>query len=265
MNEDKCKICNLTITSYDNVKVCPKCGEVYHKSCFENSGCVNKNCKEEGTEVIKKCEGCGSELKDDALFCSTCGMKVSKKENVCPHCKAEITSDSNFCPICGFNIHATNDVSLESREAEKEGNDVVDFVGEKGYVYYSKFKEMEVSNKKITFNWCSFLFGGCWFVYRKMWLPSIVYIILSMTISFLDAYGYIVNEVTGVLEIVLWVLSGIFGNLIYMKHVNRHVAKAKNLDEDQKFYYFKRNGGTSVLFVVLYLALSLIISTTFLV
>lgn len=50
-----------------------------------------------------KCQNCGSELQDGALFCRDCGSKVETIQ-FCRKCGAKITTDSSFCSHCGARI-----------------------------------------------------------------------------------------------------------------------------------------------------------------
>ena len=262
MNDDKCKICNLTITNYDSVKVCPDCGECYHKSCYENFGCKNPDCKKDND--VNKCSACDSVLSKDAMFCQTCGKKVETKKNVCKKCGNELNSNSNFCPVCGFNINYSSDVSLSQEETKKEDRNIDEFVGN-NFVYYKRvFKQMEVTNKKVTWNWCSFLFGGSWFVYRKMWVPAIIYMVLTTTLTALQFFGIITNDLLLIIDMILSIASGMFGNFIYMNYVNKKVKQMENMDDDQKFYFCKTKGRTSFMFVLIYFFIALVASSTFL-
>lgn len=74
---------------------------------------VMESCEKEGKkEMSKKCQHCGANLADDAVFCSNCGARQESEEitpqttpaetrNICPNCGTPITPDSTFCPNCG--------------------------------------------------------------------------------------------------------------------------------------------------------------------
>lgn len=55
------------------------------------------------------CSKCGSELSEDALFCSKCGEKVTALR--CPNCGKRLPEDSVFCTYCGAKIVAEQVVS----------------------------------------------------------------------------------------------------------------------------------------------------------
>ena len=58
-----------------------------------------------------KCSRCGAEMENDALFCSECGKKLTKR---CTFCGAEIPAEAKFCNECGVRYEA-----VSPREPEK--------------------------------------------------------------------------------------------------------------------------------------------------
>lgn len=72
------------------------------------------------------CKFCGSELVDDAIFCSNCGEKISKNlpPKFCVWCGAELDDDSVFCFNCGKNIKLEYEAKTNSPSRYKEQLDV---------------------------------------------------------------------------------------------------------------------------------------------
>ena len=54
----------------------------------------------------KYCPNCHAQNKPDAAFCSSCGQKLTEKEDTvaCPFCGAQAPAESKFCPSCGKDI-----------------------------------------------------------------------------------------------------------------------------------------------------------------
>lgn len=48
-----------------------------------------------------KCNNCGTENPDEALFCKNCGARLDGNAT-CPHCGKLLPADSKFCMYCGY-------------------------------------------------------------------------------------------------------------------------------------------------------------------
>ena len=62
------------------------------------------------------CENCGNKLDADALFCTSCGVKISENptKKFCSHCGNVLEEDAVFCMMCGNRIHGeSNEASLK--------------------------------------------------------------------------------------------------------------------------------------------------------
>lgn len=66
-----------------------------------------------------KCKRCGTELRDDALYCHVCGQAKDGPLK-CPKCGAELLENQKFCPSCGTNILDT--INLNAKENVNETN-----------------------------------------------------------------------------------------------------------------------------------------------
>ena len=67
-----------------------------------------------------KCQNCGAELAEGAMFCTECGEKVSKPIRYCTECGKQLPEGSQFCPECGAivkNLEA--DIDKDSSVSEK--------------------------------------------------------------------------------------------------------------------------------------------------
>ncbi len=69
-----------------------------------------------------KCENCGSELLNGALFCDNCGKKVeAKPKKFCGNCGAEMDADAAFCGECGMSVNGAQ-TSVQKTAPKKKKN-----------------------------------------------------------------------------------------------------------------------------------------------
>ena len=66
------------------------------------------------------------------------------------------------------------------------------------------------------------------------------------------------KDIEIILGIALSVFTGLFGNYLYMKKVNKNVEMMKNMNEDQKYYHCISKGGTSGWMIFIYIIITFI-------
>ena len=66
------------------------------------SGCFRKG------EKSMRCQYCGNEMREGALFCSQCGNRAVSQaapvKKICPNCGEEGAPDMLFCEYCGTRL-----------------------------------------------------------------------------------------------------------------------------------------------------------------
>ena len=119
--------------------------------------------------------------------------------------------------------------------------------------YIAKWKLMASSESKISWNWAAFFFTANWLGYRKMYLYAFIYILLNLA-TLVPFVGFI-------LWIILWVGIGIYGNYLYGQKTYENLVKLKSEYPDQEIFkqMLVKNGGTSVLGVILVILMGIVI------
>lgn len=116
-----CPLCNkdFSDSTNDNIIKCPDCGINYHKNCWElNGGCSTADCTQNPSNMQQHkkdsetaCPKCGSKIKPNTSFCTSCGVPLNNKKaeppqkRYCPICHNEIFNNQQFCTKCGYKIN----------------------------------------------------------------------------------------------------------------------------------------------------------------
>lgn len=176
------------------------------------------------------CPRCGSKCIETEKFCKSCGepLKNEWKEN------QYYQSSDNY--NYNYNYSNITDESLESA-----------YVGSN----YEKIK----SGK---FSFPAFLFGIYYLIYRKMWLYALGFLALIIMGNIL------ISEYIYLLDLGLFIASGIGFNKLYMQHVTKKIEKLKdqysNKSKEELLKICKNKGGVSVGGVIVAIFLVFIIA-----
>lgn len=114
------------------------------------------------------CKFCGSELVDDAIFCSNCGEKISKDlpPKFCVGCGAELDDDSVFCSNCGKKIRLEeNKAGAASSSQRKEGRGVKKQSAASNKESVSSSRKSQKEKKDAPDCWTDFYVNNKHFVY----------------------------------------------------------------------------------------------------
>lgn len=164
--------------------------------------------------------------------------------NFCANCGQQLNPIGSYCPNCGSKIMKQVDNELIVQTDEESGISdelLLAFVKTKQDVYLRKWK------KPSYWNWASFLFGPMWLAYRKMYVEMVIYfgiITLSTLFEVLtDASSFIY-----VLDRLVWILAGVYGNKIYYRKAKKTIEEIMFLhkDKEARLLLISKKGGTSV-------------------
>lgn len=207
------------------------------------------------------CKTCGTWYSDDVNFCRQCGTALDGGE--APKAAEPVSqpvSEPVSQPVyvrtdAGESVYGDEEadvVIVGARSYESPAADARDvraqLVGAKADHYLPKFEKMEQTNSFISWNWPAFLIGAAWMLYRKMYVIGAVVLVAANLINAMQ---------NSFLTLLFWLFTGLVGNFLYMKDINRRVEKVLDLQPDQRQAYLDRNSGTSfipllVAFLVLF-------------
>jgi len=215
-----CAYCGQEITIDQYRVYCPECKADYHKECWvKNSGCVTPGCKYNKKPVTGVCTNCHTPLRKEYAYCTKCGKPTNPLMNLVVYPN-------------GSQLYVPN---TEAESAEK-------LIGEKSKEIMKDFYEMEVKKLKPSWSFPAFLFGGFWFIYRKMYSQGVMLLLftalLISSITFFPEHRFLSLP----LLVLLFVGSGIFANGIYMRHIKNVAGEALKTPANLRMEYIEKHG-----------------------
>ena len=265
-----CVYCGEPFEENSDIVVCPECGAPHHRECWNETGhcaCEEMHSEDYEWEPEKMYIGDIKIPPDDNSDSSS----VDQGELIkCPRCGKDTRKSQKYCEFCGYYIFEEEDPFAEKDPitdlealfpfdpAEKiqgvPAGDIKRFVGNMWIYYIPRFLKMSRSRSPVSFNFTAFFTHGFWFVSRRMYLPGIMMILSVMASSLYQAYfasvmenlsgnrlaiGSMISMILSALEIVIMIISGLFGNRFYMnfctkkiKKINASVAAEKGETDD---------------------------------
>lgn len=96
-------------------------------------------------------------------------------------------------------------------------------------VWVGKNNRMNEKVKTTSFNWCAFLFGGYYFLYRKMYLIGILDMVIDGILTFLlFILASLVNPILGIFTIAIPIVNGFIFSPLYKMHIRNVLNKNVN-------------------------------------
>lgn len=273
---EKCAVCHAYLFEDDDVVHCPECGAPHHRECYTKLG----HCGLEqfhGTENQYKKEDAKEKEPEieNAVFCGMCGQKYSAEQNVCPNCNTPNAIKMGARTInFDFMGGVPDDTDLGDDVTAKEAKE---FVATNTHRYLPKFLKFK-QGKKASWNWLAFLTPCGWLLSRKMYLLGAIlgavqiactlfmipfesaltnlgaaeargYMeimqIVSENIGIIGTYTVIAAAVGVAVNLLLRIMLGIFGDLIYKRRVISTIKEIKQSDDDKQ-EAFRKKGGVSL-------------------
>lgn len=173
-------------------------------------------------------------------------------------------------------LELTDDMESSDEEADEEDFFVVqkkraEYIKRNVDTYLEKFKKMHQKKTKASWNWCAFLFGGAWFLYRKLYkcffLTYLITIvvgawvitgaILGLDAAGLNPYDYEILFYVASIAIGLFIMIiiGTYSNAWYRKKIDKLVARGDNAQTDEEWEKAHKKGGTNIPLLVVIILL----------
>ena len=171
---------------------------------------------------------------------------------LCSKCGASNESGSAFCTKCGNSLAKTEVVDHISNNESYTQDELSLFLEKNQSYYLEKFNLIEKTGDKKAWNWCSFLIGGYWMLYRKMYVQAIIYIIANLILGCIPFIGW-------ALSLALCVGLGIFGNSLYLDHIKKTFTEIGCADSNMRSTLINKKGGTNLVLPILLAVIPVII------
>lgn len=304
-----CPICNEPLDNGKEISVCPDCGAPYHKECILKIGeCVYDDLHKQGKEwkspqqefeehaqnmEEKRCGRCGTINDSSRIFCEVCGNSLNQNttENNQNNNYNTESQNFNFIDDDIFN-NPFGGVSPDEKIDDIPAKDWVMFVRNNTGYFIRQFKKMEQGKKFTLFNLSSAVFGGIYYIYRKMYLYGIILLIMQLILAIpsiiiraialtkyiypdMKIFTWLTNEtiqnavnVSSTINLFLMIAVGIFTNRIYKYHCKNKILKLRKNDIPHEEYVenLRKKGGVSEKLIIVLLVFNLLyfVATTLL-
>ena len=171
---------------------------------------------------------------------------------LCSKCGASNEAGSAFCTKCGNSLAKTEVVDHISNNESYTQDELSLFLEKNQSYYLEKFNLIEKTGDKKAWNWCSFLIGGYWMLYRKMYVQAIIYIIANLILGCIPFIGW-------ALSLALCLGLGIFGNSLYLDHIKKTFTEIGCADSNMRSTLINKKGGTNLVLPILLAVIPVII------
>ena len=201
------------------------------------------------------CNKCGANNFEQTRYCSCCGEELAENGQ-----DEEVDYDSNL---------STNNNKVSDSEYYEvpEPEYYKAAIGDNNTDYYlARFKRFDYQSLGISWNCPACFLSFSWYLYRKMWVWAMIYILIFTLCNFFDFYFPTLP--ISIIQLGSFLLFTIYANTNYHSHVKKKILKAKKLtdDKESRLSIIADEGGTSsvilvVILCVLIMIINIIVST----
>ena len=189
-----CDVCNEKFTAESDVVVCPECGTPHHRECYKDlEHCVHEEKHLDGFEWKapnqefhfndNRCPRCQTQNPKDAVFCENCGFALAPQQPKQNYSSIPVPPNFEEFKQQHQKTSVVPPVPPKALEGEVDGvsyKDMAIYIGPRAPQYIYHFKNLKANIKHFRpFCWSAFFFDGFYFLYRKMWLESLMVLLIS--------------------------------------------------------------------------------------
>lgn len=168
------------------------------------------------------------------MYCQNCGAELNEEARFCPACGKEQRAEAASPPVSSENAPA---ITKEEWKA---------FIGDNSEKYLKKFEKFSlggVENFSLTWHWPALFFGPFWALYRKLYLASVVLLILSFI---------------PVANLLVGIAFAMVANYLYYKDARAKILKFSHIQPiEQRLEVLSKAGGVHVWVAALVIILSI--------
>ena len=172
---NKCPVCNKEFVEGDDVVSCPECGTPHHRECYNSLGkCANRD--KHGSDFVYNRNNVEKKESDEAAEIQSFDQLFNEVDKA-----ADIAALKRP-------IHAISESKNEETQPKASSENSIDGVSSLDVasvvsVNSGRFVKRFSKKRKLGWNWGAFFFGPFYFMYRKMYMESLVFLIIPFAVS----------------------------------------------------------------------------------
>ncbi|MBW8758290.1 MAG: DUF2628 domain-containing protein [Burkholderiales bacterium] len=235
-----------------------------------------------------KCHACGQDNADSALFCTACRRPLvaptklpTRLEPLAATAVPSVPAMPAPTPpapapgdLGGHNRYAPPETGVPGRasrlgdpsEVLTDEDARAAVIGDSNTVYYLGRFDRIAHGESGGWNWPAFLVTWYWMLYRKMWVPALLYFVAPYFVMALlfgvAAASPAVGAVLWLAWVAAWLIGpGLLANGWYYGHVRRKIrdVRARGGSKDQIVTRLEAAGGTSSVAVIVVAVLCVLV------
>lgn len=181
----ECPVCKKKFENGDDIVTCPDCGTPHHRECYKLVGhCVNSGLHDSDFRFVREHNQTDSPKpsdENDNYYIPQTDFNIRNESTSFPNQDVSEKTISDIKAIIASNSEYDRDTDTIDGESV---SDVAATVVTNTKRFVNVFKKFDKTNKKTNWNWCAFIFGPLYLIFRKMYKFSIAFLCLDLSVLF---------------------------------------------------------------------------------